>query len=678
LLTYLSGGGEMGALIRAHDWRSTALGPPEFWPQPLRTAIRLLLNTGHPMYIWWGPELLCFYNDAYRQSIGPEMHPRSLGQPARTVWKEIWPVIGPQIEQVMTGRGATWHENQLIPISRHGRVDEVYWTYSYGPIDDDTAVPYGVGGVLVVCTETTQQVLAEQRMRSAEANWRALFDQAPSFMCVLKGPEYRYEYANPRYRRLIGKSDIIGRSVEEVVPEVRQQGFMALLDRVYGTGETYTATAAPIKLTDFVGGALTQRYLDFVYQPIRDEMGVITGILAEGSDVTERVLASNAVVASEVALRQADRRKDEFLATLAHELRNPLAPVRNAAKVLRARNADDTTREWAVTVIDRQIQAMASLLDDLLDVSRITRNQLSLNKHRTLLSSVVDASLEVARPLIEARNHTLILSLPVEPLEIDVDPLRLSQVLSNLLTNAAKYMDPNGQIELNGRIVAEELCISVKDRGIGLDSDSLPSIFEMFSQVKGALDRSEGGLGIGLALVKGLVTLHGGRIEAASDGLGRGSEFRVWLPIPKHQVANVKDSSINDIRLPVIARRVLIVDDNEDAAQSLGMLLEQSGHEVRIAHDGRQAFQAADDFRPHVAVLDIGLPKLNGYELAQAIRSEPWGEQMVLVALTGWGQRDDKLKAREAGFNGHLTKPVDPDQIDVLISEKLDHLRWDG
>jgi CheY-like chemotaxis protein len=239
-------------------------------------------------------------------------------------------------------------------------------------------------------------------------------------------------------------------------------------------------------------------------------------------------------------------------------------------------------------------------------------------------------------------------------------------------------MDANGQIEVNARVVGEELCIGVKDQGIGLDSESLPTIFDMFSQVKSALDRSEGGLGIGLALVKGLVTLHGGRIEAASEGLGRGSEFRVWLPIPKHQEAHGKQSGFDGFRLPITARRVLIVDDNRDAAQTLGLLLEQSGHMVRIAHDGPQALLAADDFRPEVAVLDIGLPKLNGYELAQAIRGESWGQHMVLVALTGWGQRDDKLKARQAGFNGHLTKPVDPDQVNALISVKLDHLRWHG
>jgi PAS domain S-box-containing protein len=600
------------------------------------------------------------------------------------VWAEIWDVIGPQIEQVMTRRGATWHENQLIPISRHGRLEEVYWTYSYGPIDDDTVVPFGVGGVLVVCTETTQQVLSEQRLRSAEARWRTLFDQAPSFMCVLTGADHRFQYANPRYHELIGQRDIMGRSLVDALPEVVQQGFVALLDHVYATGETYSATAAPVMLPrGLLGGPLEQRYVDFVYQPIRDAAGAVTGILVEGSDVTDRVHTSTALADSEArfralaeTLRESDRRKDEFLAILAHELRNPLAPVRNAARVLRAQTADATTREWATTVIDRQIQAMSGLLDDLLDVSRITRGQITLNRQRTSLASVVDASLEVSRPLIEARKHTLAISLPIEPIELDIDPLRLSQVLSNLLTNAAKYMDVGGRIEVRAQVQGEEVCIAVRDHGIGLEPESLTAIFEMFSQVKTALDRSEGGLGIGLALVRGLVALHGGRIEASSEGLGRGSEFRVWLPKPSGPTTGARISGPPASQTATTARRILVVDDNRDAAESLGFLLEHSGHAVRLAHDGQEALLAARDFQPEIAFLDIGLPKLDGYELAQAIRRETWGERIVLFALTGWGHESDRQRARVAGFNGHLTKPIDPDSIDALVAEKLDPRAW--
>ena len=658
----------MGALMRAHDWGRTPLGPPDHWPAPLRTALRLLLNTGHPMYIWWGRELVCFYNDAYRCSIGTDRHPSSLGCPGREVWAEIWPVIGPQIEHVMSGGGATWNRNHLVPITRNGRMEQVYWTYSYSPIDDETT-PTGVGGVLVICTETTEQVLAEQAMRAAEARWRQLFDQAPSFMCVLSGPEHRFEYCNARYHALVGQRDILGKTVAEALPEVVSQGFIALLDDVYRSGRAHAASAAPIQLPSVDDPSTLQlRHLDFVYQPVIDAKGAVTGIFVEGSDVTDRMLTNRALIESEARFRDADRRKDEFLATLAHELRNPLAPLRNAAKVLRAPATDAKTREWATTIIDRQIQTMAGLLEDLLDVSKITRGQLTLHKQLTSIASVIETSTEVARPLIDARRHSLLVALPPEPIEVEVDPLRLSQVFSNLLTNAAKYMEPDGQIQVSAGRGDGGVYITVKDRGVGLEPDSLGRVFEMFAQVKGTLDRAEGGLGIGLALVKGLVELHGGRVTASSDGLGRGSEFRVWLPAPARYGAAAADANPQRSLLASRSRRILVVDDNIDAAQSLAFLLQAEGHEVCLAHDGEQAFICAGEFRPEVALLDIGLPKRDGYAVAEAIRRESWGKGILMLALTGWGQSDDKRRALAAGFDFHLTKPVDLDQVNTLIA----------
>ncbi len=295
---FLSGGGEMGALMRAHDWAATPLGPPERWPQPLRTAVRLILNTGHPMYIFWGPEGACFYNDAYRQSIGPERHPGSLGQPAFGVWAEIWDMIGPQIEQVMAGRGATWHENQLLPITRNGRREEVYWTYSYGPIDDESSAT-GVGGVLVVCTETTGQVLAERRAAHDRQMFTRLFDQAPTFMTMLSGPDHRIQLANPGYLRLVGGRDVVGKTVAEALPEVRGQGFLELLDSVFRSGEAYAATGARYDLPAADAAPPESRYLDFVYQPIKDDEGVVTGIFVEGHDVTARRDAEEALRTSD-------------------------------------------------------------------------------------------------------------------------------------------------------------------------------------------------------------------------------------------------------------------------------------------------------------------------------------------------------------------------------------------
>jgi PAS domain S-box-containing protein len=301
---FLQGGGEMGALMRAHPWHATCLGNPEGWPPPLRTALGVILNTGHPMYIWWGSELLCFYNDAYRQSIGPERHPDSLGRPGRVVWEEIWDIIGPQIEQVMSGGGPTWRENALIPITRNGRREDVYWTYSYSPIVDPTA-DRGVGGVLVVCAETTDQVATARRAIEERERFKQLFEQAPIFMAMLRGPDHRFEFVNPNYRRLIGARDLIGRSVVEAVPESISQGYVDLLDRVYRSGEPFTATGMKLAIEHDPGARAVERYLDFVYQPVKDETDAVSGIFVVGVDATERNDADNALRKSEEQLRLA-------------------------------------------------------------------------------------------------------------------------------------------------------------------------------------------------------------------------------------------------------------------------------------------------------------------------------------------------------------------------------------
>jgi PAS domain S-box-containing protein len=303
-LTFLSGGGEMGALMRSLDWSASSLGAPADWPQALRTAVRLILNTRHPMYIWWGRDLACLYNDAYRQSIGPERHPGSLGRPGRGVWDEIWNIIGPQIEQVMTGRGATWHENALVPITRNGRREDVYWTYSYSPIDDETA-PHGVGGVLVVCTETTQAVMAERRRVEEVERQRRLFQQAPSFMCMLRGPEHVVEFVNDSHRRLFDSDTWPGKPLSEAFPEIAEQGYQEILDRVYRTGERFVARSASVRFGPGNEGQGNDHLLDFVYEPMHDAAGRVTGIFCEGFDVTEQRAVEEALRHREEQLRLA-------------------------------------------------------------------------------------------------------------------------------------------------------------------------------------------------------------------------------------------------------------------------------------------------------------------------------------------------------------------------------------
>ncbi len=401
--------------------------------------------------------------------------------------------------------------------------------------------------------------------------------------------------------------------------------------------------------------------------PDRDAEGRIVRWIGTCTDIDAAKITEQLLRDQEDALREADRRKDVFLATLSHELRNPLAPIRTAAQLLTRPGLDAKQTLWAQTVIQRQVKHMAWLLDDLLDVSRITQGKLTLKRERVAIATVVDSAVEAARPLIDRKNHQLTVTLPPAPVYLDADPLRLSQVLSNLLTNAAKYTDPGGHIELTVRVESAIVTVAVKDTGIGVPPDALHRLFEMFAQVQGEHERADGGLGIGLALVKGLVELHGGAVEAASDGVGLGSTFTVRLPCA---VAAFEGGATLEGCAPPLApkgRKVLIVDDNRDAADGLAMLLRLAGHEIRVAYEGRAALSLAQAFRPDVALLDIGMPGMNGYELARAFRLEPWGQTPTLVALTGWGQDEDRRRAAEAGFDRHLTKPVDPAQIEALL-----------
>jgi len=536
---FLAGGGATGALIRAHPWEKTALGDPAQWPQGLRTAVRILLTTQHPVFIFWGAEHTCLYNDAYSRSLGPEKHPSILGAPGRQAWEEIWTIIGPQIEQVMRGAGATWHENQLVPIIRHGELQDVYWTYSYSPIDEPDS-PHGVGGVLVICTETTGQVLAQQRLMEERERFVQLFNQAPTFLAVLEGPEHVFTFANPAYLRLVGDRDVIGRTVAEALPEAVAQGYVAHLDEVFRTGRSFSATGATFSFLLHDSEVLARRHVDFVYQPMTSREGMVTGILVQGVDVTARAESEAALARSrsrlefasrisgvgfwycdlpfdrldwdervkdhfflppsadvtiqdfyarlheedrararaaiETAIRaripydivyrtvdpdtgatkwiralggadfaadgsptrfdgvtvdvsaqkaneqrlstlnellqEQDRRKDEFIATLSHELRNPLAPIRAAARILVSPGVSGIQLQQAQETIDRQVVQMSLLLDDLLDIARITHGKLQLRREKVLLAGVVGAAVEALRPQLEARQQQLVMEMP--------------------------------------------------------------------------------------------------------------------------------------------------------------------------------------------------------------------------------------------------------------------------
>ncbi|VTT96878.1 pas sensor signal transduction histidine kinase : PAS domain S-box protein OS=Massilia sp. LC238 GN=FG94_04812 PE=4 SV=1: PAS_3: PAS_4: PAS_4: PAS_9: HisKA: HATPase_c: Response_reg [Gemmataceae bacterium] len=757
------------------------------------------------------------------------------------------------------------------------------------------------------------EVEAERR-RLAE-----VFQHAPSFMCVLRGPDHVFERANDRYLELVGRRDVIGRTVAEALPEAAEQGFIEILDRVYRTGEPHVGSAARIALAR--EGGIDERFLDFVYQPLRDAAGTVSGVLVQGIDLTERVRAEQELVRvtaeserqrrmfdtilssapdfvylfdlsgrftyvnkalldlwqkplsaalgrnffeldyppdlaarlqqqirdviatrrpvrdetpytsaagtrayeyifvpvfgadgeveavagstrdisdrkraeealrqseaefretferagvgkaqadprtgrlvrvnpklceflgytadellgmtirdlthpddreagdarfrslvegavdqyavekrylrkggepvwvrvtatvvrtpdgrpvrasaiiedvtartqAEAALKDADRKKDDFIALLAHELRNPLAPIRNGLQVLRLAEAKPI-RDRAQEMMDRQLTHMVRLIDDLLDVSRITRNKMDLRREPVPLADVVNSAVEAARPAIDGAGHELTVSLPARPVVLDADPTRLSQVFSNLLGNSAKYTPRGGRIWLSAERTPTGVAVTVRDTGIGIPAAALPTIFDMFSQVDRSIERSTGGLGIGLALVKGLVEMHGGTVAAGSDGEGRGTAFVVTLPVPRDAPDPPPPADRGGPRSGP-GRRILVVDDSRDGAESLAEMLRLLGNEVRTAGDGIEAVAAAERFAPDVILMDVGMPRMNGLDATRRIREQPWGRAACIIALTGWGQENDRLRSRDAGCDGHLVKPVAVADLQALLAE---------
>lgn len=817
---FLSNGGELGALMRATDWSGSVLGRPDSWPPLLKSTIRLILTSSHPMFLWWGGELIQFYNDAYRQTMGPERHPSALGQPGRACWEEIWPIIGPQIDRVMAGQGSTWYEDQLVPVTRHGQREDVWWTYGYSPIEDSD----GVQGVLVVCNDVTpqhrakaeleqmnrnlveqirQRELAQQHeaiqtaqllraehelhaQREAEGErLRALFEQAHGFMCLLRGPSHVFEFANAAYLRLVGPRDPIGKPVREVLPEVEGQGFFELLDRVYRSAQPYKAFDQPLNLRRSAEVPVTQAYLDFVYQPVIVD-GAVSGIFVQGIDVTERALARKALQHSELrqkegmkaarmvvwdwdlasdridfsdnapelygaswrcmgevwksvdpgdlqrlevqrqaalasngtygdiirlcrpdngqqvwlqvqgtvvadetgkpvcirgvsidvsarkraeeSLREVSRHKDEFLAMLSHELRNPLAPIRSAAHLL-AMAPDNVARvKQSSVIIERQVNHMTSLINDLLDVSRVNTGVVTLERQPIDVRQVVDESLEQIQPLISERCHALTVTVPKEG-EVAVlgDRKRLVQVVTNLLHNAAKYTPPGGQIALLVSHHAGMVELHVSDNGIGVDADLMPHIFELFTQEKRSSDRAQGGLGLGLALVRSLVSLHGGHVTVASEGVGAGATFSVYLQ-RLVQPGMMAGRAAGAAHAPGAALRLMVVDDNCDAALAMAMLLELEGHTVAVEHDPQQALVTAAEFGPDACLLDIGLPGMDGYELAQQLRASPATSRATLIALTGYGNKYGRETSVSAGFDFYFVKPVRTAELMAVLA----------
>jgi len=929
--TFLAGGGEMGALMRAYDWQHSPLGAPDGWPSTLKTVLRVLLSSNHPMFIWWGDELIQFYNDGYRQTLGPERHPAALGQPGRPCWEEAWDLIGPDIERVMRDGASAWYEDRLVPLTRNGRREDVWWTYGYSPIEDEA----GIQGVLVICNDVTEDHLLRQRLEQTN---HALIETMDDGFCLIemiddadgRAVDYQFIEANHAFARHTGLVDSVGKTARQLVPGL-EQGWIDTYDEIARTGAArrfeegsqamgrwFTVYASPIDhpvkrrvallftdITDKKNAERTlqasemaaraaasqaeadRRRLDallssapvgIVYvdehgalsavnrmnrqlwgehpmstsqdqyaewrgwwadgserhgrqiQPdewalaralrgapieadiveiepfgrpherrilltrataIRAEDGAITGAVAASMDLTAQVDAQRALRESEEKfrtitdampqmvwssladgsndysnrrwleftgldqsellgtnwigiihpddlpalqalwadslangtlfeiehrllhhsgdyrwvlnralpvrdeagaiirwmgtvtdmhdqklaaeeLKAANARKDEFLAMLAHELRNPLAPISTAAQMLKLSGADPKRIAHASDVIGRQVRHMVELVDDLLDVSRVTRGLVELECEAVDLKSVIQNAIEQARPLIEKKGHTLSTRLGAANVTVTGDRKRLVQVMANLINNAAKYTPDGGEITVCADPLPEsaQVRLNVKDNGIGIDTALLPDVFELFTQAKRTPDRAQGGLGLGLALVRSMVNLHGGTVEAHSDGPGRGSCFSVVLPLGTHNTITGAGRIEGDAALAAqTALRIMIVDDNRDAAESLGIVLSAVGHTVQVEDSSMAALRRVHTERFDVCLLDIGLPDLDGYQLVGRLHAEPLVSGAAMIALSGYGQPQDMAASKRAGFTRHLVKPVDVGQLLRVLDE---------
>jgi PAS domain S-box-containing protein len=553
--------------------------------------------------------------------------------------------------------------NHTVLVARDG---------SERPIDDSASPMRDESGATLGTVLIFRDVSERKRAEEARARLAAIVESSDDAI-VSKTLDGVIRSWNTGAERIFGytSQEAVGQPITMIIPSDRHDEERMILDRIRrGERVEHFETVR-------VGKDGRRIDISLTVSPVRDDTGRVVGASKIARDITEQVGAAARLAGALEReqqqgrlLREQDERKNEFLALLAHELRNPLAPLRNGLQVMRLAEGNAAAVYQARTMMERQLGHMVRLVDDLLDVSRISRNKIELRRSRILLADAVNSAVETVRPLIDAAGHTLRISIPSEPIFLDADLTRLAQVFGNLLTNSTKYTSHGGRITLTAMPDASQVVVSIRDNGIGIPADSLPTVFDMFSQVDRSIERSAGGLGIGLALVKGLVEMHGGSISAESAGEGLGSTFTVRLPL-------LEDSVMPQLQDPVqfgsaaaqSGRRILVVDDNRDSSASMAMMLKFQGDEVRTAHDGAEALQIAEDFRPHAIIMDMGMPRLNGYEATRRLRQQSWGRDILIIALTGWGQESDKARSHEAGCDVHLVKPVDLLELQQVLAE---------
>lgn len=685
---WLIGGGEMGELVRAFDWASTPLGPRGDWPRSLRTAVGMVLGSRVPMALLWGPELILIYNDACRELAG-QKHPRALGRSTREVWNEVWHINEPIFARVLERGEATYLEDQLFPIERSGCREDAYFTLCYGPVRGEDG---RVVGSLVTLMETTERFRERQERACAEA---AALEEQRAIAAALERRERQFRvlienlYSGVALVDASGKFTLYNARFLELfaldpdadINNVNSRDWSAWA--VFAeTGELLPVDDHPVRKAALTGepvknqlvgvrppGATELTWMLVSASPLLGRDGNVEHLICTYHDITERKRAERALHEANERLLEADQRKNEFLAMLSHELRNPLSPIRNSVYVLEHSPSGGERAKRATRVIDRQAQHMTRLIDDLLDLTRISRGKITLQRTRVDLAALARGTAEDHRELYARNGIELVVEIGQDPLWVEGDPTRLAQVIGNLLNNAAKFTPRGGMTVLSVEPTGDEAVVRVRDTGAGMSRETLGHLFEPFVQGTQSLDRTHGGLGLGLALVKGLTEMHGGRVSAHSEGPGQGAELTVVLPLetrPRSEPAPAPSSGRR-----AGASRILVIEDNPDAADSLREALELGGHEVAVAYSGAEGVEAARRFEPEIVLCDIGLPGLDGYEVARALRAESaaGGRSIFLVALSGYALQEDVERSYAAGFDRHLAKPPNIDVLEKIVAQ---------